>query len=159
MFWRQFQRVQDSSYVSSVFLLYEKNLCLSHCKVGFLLFLNRRLDQVIQIPSTKLYIQVTEAKPLEVDHRESNRHFIYSTFGRGRGWLCSRFSSYYYLLSRLLLSRLQKDWIEFYKHWFKQDCMFPCNQERDSFSSFPKKRALNFSEWFFTFQIMTVLFT
>lgn len=106
---RQFQRVQDSSYVSSVFLLYEKNLCLRHCKVGFLLFLNRRLDQVIQIPSTKLYIQVTEAKPLEVDHRESNRHFIYSTFGRGRGWLCSRFSSYYYLLSRLLLSRLQKD--------------------------------------------------
>lgn len=102
---RQFQRVQDSSYVSSDFLLYEKYICLSHCNVGFLLFLSRRLDQVIQIPSTKLYIQVAEAKPLEVDHRESNRHFIYSTFGRGRGWLCSRFSSYYYLLSRLLLSR------------------------------------------------------
>ena len=95
--------------------------------------------------------QILKASPWkQTTERQREFHLFYI-------WVVQGLAQLIFLM--LLLSRLQRDWIEFYKHWFRLDCMFPSNKERESFPLFPEQSALNFLEWFFTFQIMTVLFT
>lgn len=150
----QFWWVKDNSHLSSDPYYTKKKKIISLVKPllsGLTYFGTEHFPRWYRYQAQNYMFQILKASPWkQTTERQREFHLFYI-------WVVQGLAQLIFLM--LLLSRLQRDWIEFYKHWFRLDCMFPSNKERESFPLFPEQSALNFLEWFFTFQIMTVLFT